>query len=153
MIRFRCRTPVRRATDEPVPRGLVAGGRRRSVLLVVSDFISEPGWTAPLGALAQRHDVVAVANVAAYNWFPARNFVLAAVRDIEREVKIPIYLDFTGALGVAPWKLPTHSSTVLVMSPAGEPLMLKKGRLSDTEVTEIFTLLERLIGDRETANR
>jgi uncharacterized protein (DUF58 family) len=34
--------------------------RRRSVLLVVSDFISEPGWTAPLGALAQRHDVVAV---------------------------------------------------------------------------------------------
>ncbi len=103
--------------------------------------------------LTQSVDVVAVANVAAYNWFPARNFVLAAVRDIEREVKIPIYLDFTGALGVAPWKLPTHSSTVLVMSPAGEPLMLKKGRLSDTEVTEIFTLLERLIGDRETANR
>jgi uncharacterized protein (DUF58 family) len=34
--------------------------RRRSVVLVVSDFISAPGWAQPLGALAQRHDVVAV---------------------------------------------------------------------------------------------
>jgi uncharacterized protein (DUF58 family) len=34
--------------------------KRRNVVLVVSDFISEPGWAAPLGALARRHDVVAV---------------------------------------------------------------------------------------------
>jgi len=34
--------------------------RRRSLLFVVSDFISEPGWVAPLGHLRQRHDVVAV---------------------------------------------------------------------------------------------
>ncbi len=34
--------------------------RRRSVVLVVSDFIAPPGWVEPLGALAQRHDVVAV---------------------------------------------------------------------------------------------
>jgi uncharacterized protein (DUF58 family) len=34
--------------------------KRRSALFVVSDFISEPGWEAPLGRLAQRHDVVAV---------------------------------------------------------------------------------------------
>jgi uncharacterized protein (DUF58 family) len=34
--------------------------RRRSLLFVVSDFISAPGWPAPLGHLAQRHDVVAV---------------------------------------------------------------------------------------------
>jgi uncharacterized protein (DUF58 family) len=34
--------------------------RRRSLVFVVSDFISEPGWSAPLGDLAQRHDVVAV---------------------------------------------------------------------------------------------
>ena len=29
-------------------------------MFVVSDFISEPGWEAPLARLAQRHDVVAV---------------------------------------------------------------------------------------------
>jgi uncharacterized protein (DUF58 family) len=34
--------------------------RRRSTVFVVSDFISEAGWEKPLGALAQRHEVVAV---------------------------------------------------------------------------------------------
>jgi uncharacterized protein (DUF58 family) len=33
---------------------------RRSVLFVVSDFISEPGWEKPLAMLAQRHEIVAV---------------------------------------------------------------------------------------------
>jgi uncharacterized protein (DUF58 family) len=34
--------------------------RRRSLVFVVSDFISEPGWERALGMLAQRHEVVAV---------------------------------------------------------------------------------------------
>jgi uncharacterized protein (DUF58 family) len=34
--------------------------KRRSTVFVVSDFISEAGWEKPLGALAQRHEVVAV---------------------------------------------------------------------------------------------
>ena len=34
--------------------------KRRSLLIIVSDFISEPGWERPLSVLSQRHDVVAV---------------------------------------------------------------------------------------------
>lgn len=34
--------------------------RRRSLVFVVSDFISAPGWQAPLGRLARRHEVLAV---------------------------------------------------------------------------------------------
>jgi uncharacterized protein (DUF58 family) len=34
--------------------------RRRSLVFVVSDFISVPGWEERLGQLAQRHEVVAV---------------------------------------------------------------------------------------------
>lgn len=34
--------------------------RRRSMVFVVSDFISTPGWERPLAQLAQRHDVVVV---------------------------------------------------------------------------------------------
>ena len=34
--------------------------RRRSLVFVVSDFISAPGWEKPLGTLTQRHDVMAV---------------------------------------------------------------------------------------------
>jgi uncharacterized protein (DUF58 family) len=34
--------------------------RRRSLVVIVSDFLSEPGWQSPLGQLAQRHDVVPI---------------------------------------------------------------------------------------------
>jgi uncharacterized protein (DUF58 family) len=34
--------------------------RRRSLVFVVSDFFSVPGWERPLGQLAQRHEIVAV---------------------------------------------------------------------------------------------
>jgi uncharacterized protein (DUF58 family) len=34
--------------------------RRRSLVFVVSDFISAPGWAEPLAHLAQRHEIVAV---------------------------------------------------------------------------------------------
>jgi uncharacterized protein (DUF58 family) len=37
-----------------------AAARRRSLVFVVSDFISAPGWEAPLARLAMRHEVVAV---------------------------------------------------------------------------------------------
>jgi uncharacterized protein (DUF58 family) len=34
--------------------------RRRSLLFVVSDFVSTPGWERPLGLLARRHEVIAI---------------------------------------------------------------------------------------------
>jgi uncharacterized protein (DUF58 family) len=34
--------------------------RRRSLVFVVSDFISVPGWQQPLARLAQRHEVIAI---------------------------------------------------------------------------------------------
>lgn len=34
--------------------------RRRSLIVVVSDFISRPGWERPLRLLTRRHDVVAI---------------------------------------------------------------------------------------------
>ncbi|HLX79606.1 MAG TPA: DUF58 domain-containing protein [Burkholderiales bacterium] len=34
--------------------------RRRSIVFIVSDFFSKPGWAEPLSMLAQRHEVVAV---------------------------------------------------------------------------------------------
>lgn len=34
--------------------------KRRSLVFLISDFISRPGWEKPLAALTQRHDVVAI---------------------------------------------------------------------------------------------
>lgn len=55
-------TPAgRRATDLAALLRHAAGVmRRRAMVFLVSDFICEPGWTEPLGQLAQRHDVLAV---------------------------------------------------------------------------------------------
>lgn len=71
-------TPTGEPSAEPVRRG-VAGrdppgitdlavalraalgiARRRSLVVVISDFITEPGWEGPLGQLARRNDVVAI---------------------------------------------------------------------------------------------
>jgi len=50
-----------RTTDLGLMLGRAAGQiKRRAMVFVVSDFISTPGWAAPLGRLAQRHDVLAV---------------------------------------------------------------------------------------------
>jgi uncharacterized protein (DUF58 family) len=43
-----------------VLRATLGIARRRSVVVVVSDFITEPGWEHPLALLARRHDVVAI---------------------------------------------------------------------------------------------
>ncbi len=48
-------------TDLAVPLHAALGMiRRRSLVVLVSDFISEDGWQRPLRMLAQRHDVVAL---------------------------------------------------------------------------------------------
>jgi hypothetical protein len=41
-------------------RRMLSANRRRSVVFVVSDFISRPGWAESLLALTQRHESVAV---------------------------------------------------------------------------------------------
>lgn len=69
------RTQVLRLTRhllEPPPatgtatdlRGLIHTGlnmiKRRSLVFLISDFLSEPGWERPLPLLCRRHDVVAI---------------------------------------------------------------------------------------------
>jgi uncharacterized protein (DUF58 family) len=54
-------TGGRRTTALAVPlRATLGIARRRSLVVIVSDFISEPGWERPLAQLAARHDVVAL---------------------------------------------------------------------------------------------
>lgn len=57
------RTPLPRAPETDLRQlfeTALRSIRRRSVVVVVSDFLSRPGWEAPLGLLQQRHDVLAV---------------------------------------------------------------------------------------------
>ena len=54
--------PQRRASTDlaQLLTGAAHTVKRRSLLLVVSDFLSAPGWERPLAQLARRHEVVAV---------------------------------------------------------------------------------------------
>jgi uncharacterized protein (DUF58 family) len=58
--------PPREATDHTTTdlavllHAALGLARRRSLLVVVSDFISQPGWERPLSLLTRRHDVVAI---------------------------------------------------------------------------------------------
>ncbi len=55
------RAAGRRPTDLSVPlRAALGLVRRRSLVVLVTDFIGEPGWDRPLGLLARRHDVVPI---------------------------------------------------------------------------------------------
>ncbi|MFI7587695.1 DUF58 domain-containing protein [Spongisporangium articulatum] len=48
-------------TDLAAPLRALSGiARRRSLVVVVSDFTSTPGWERPLGVLSRRHDVLAL---------------------------------------------------------------------------------------------
>ncbi len=92
--------------------------------------------------------VVAVAAVSEWNWFPARNFVLAAVRDLERKIKVPVYLDFSGSLARAPWNLPARNSTVLLVDAGGVPRRTWRGKLSAQDVQALLDELAQLLPPR-----
>jgi hypothetical protein len=113
------------AVNQHVKEALFAAGRERGLLEAVS--------------------VIAVANVSSYNWFPARNFVLAAVRDVEKRFKLPVYLDFTGSLARAPWNLPARSSTVLLLDAKGVPVRTWRGRLSESDVVGLLEQVDLMV--------
>lgn len=52
------RTPF--TSLDPLLEGGLRSIRRRSLIVIVSDFISAPGWERPLAVLNQRHEVLAV---------------------------------------------------------------------------------------------
>jgi len=55
------RLPQSQFTDlKLVLAGALNSIRRRSLVFVISDFISTPGWEKPLSMLAQRHETLAV---------------------------------------------------------------------------------------------
>ena len=45
---------------KPLFEGALNSIKRRSLIFIISDFISEPGWERPLSLLNQRHEVLAI---------------------------------------------------------------------------------------------
>ena len=89
--------------------------------------------------------VVAVASVEGYDWVPVKGFVVSAVKRVELVSGIPVYLDWQGALKRKPWNLTGKGSTVLVLDGAGALLFSRNGALSREEISEVVSLLVKLV--------
>lgn len=90
--------------------------------------------------------VVAVANLEAYDFFPARGFALSAVRGEEKKFGVPILVDLDGTLGSPPWGLPKKTSNVLLLDAEGKLIFRHSGRMKEEEMEAFFGTLGRLIG-------
>jgi hypothetical protein len=90
--------------------------------------------------------VVAVANLKAFNFFPARGIALSYVRDEEKKAGVPILVDLEGTLGKAPWELPTKTSTVVLMDASGAVVYRYSGKMDEAERQAFFNALAGLIG-------
>jgi predicted transcriptional regulator len=60
--------------------------------------------------------VIAVADVSAWNFWPAKGFVQDAIRKEEKKAGHPIYLDWTGTFGEA-FKMNRNASNVVLVGP------------------------------------
>lgn len=96
------------------------------------------------GLLDAAH-VLPVANVAKFDWLPAKQFALAAIRSEEKKAGVPILIDWRGTLSKALWSLPSKSSSVLVLDAEGNIRFQESGRLGDDDIERLFALVETLV--------
>jgi hypothetical protein len=111
--------------NQPLKDALVERGRARGML--------------------DRVRVIAVANIAAYDFFPAREIAMRYVGRLEEKVGVPILLDVDGVLTRPPWSLPADGAAVVVLDGAGRRVLERRGRLSPDDVEATLATLEHLL--------
>jgi hypothetical protein len=90
--------------------------------------------------------VVAVANLEAYDFFPARGIALSHVRAEEKKWGVPILVDLKGTLGQSPWSLPKKTSSVLLLDGGGQVVFRYSGRMKEKDMEAFFEALGELLG-------
>lgn len=88
--------------------------------------------------------VVGVANLAAWNWVPARQFAQMGVADAEKKAGVPVLIDWQGALTRAPVELSAHRSTVLLVYREAV-LFRHAGALGPSDSERFFSVLSAIL--------
>jgi hypothetical protein len=114
-----------RELNRDVKDALITRGRREGLLDAVS--------------------VIAVANIAAYDFFPARDLATAFIKRAEAAAGIPIFLDLHGALLEPPWNLPDDTSSVLLLDRAGRVVWRQSGKLTADETARMLDQLGAMV--------
>jgi hypothetical protein len=89
--------------------------------------------------------VIAVANIQAYAWFPARTFAITFIRQMEQRIGIPILLDLHGALTSPPWNLPGDTGSVILLDADGMIVSQQSGALTAADTERLLAALETLV--------
>jgi uncharacterized YtfJ-like protein len=92
--------------------------------------------------------VLGVAALPELDWFPARSLAEHAVRERQAKVGIPVLIDWKGTLTGGGWQLPSGTSSVVVLDPAGREAFRASGSLDGAQIRQVFTLLEQLVHQR-----
>jgi hypothetical protein len=95
--------------------------------------------------LATAAHVVGVANVASYDFWPARGFVLSAVRELERRESVQLLLDWKRALSEPPLGLPDGRSSVVLLDASGHLVEAWSGAVEGEARERFFSVLARLV--------
>jgi hypothetical protein len=89
--------------------------------------------------------VLGVANVAPYDFWPARAFVLSSIREVERRERVRVLVDWKRALLASPWSLPEEASSVVLLDAEGRWVHAWSGPVQDRALEEFFQVLEQLL--------
>ena len=131
-------------------RSLARTGATRVVVLLHQDRHSadqNPALKEALGQLAGRYadrlQVVALADVGGYDFWPAKGYVKDALRPLSAEGGLTVLCDWKGAVRKA-YNLPARQSAVFVL--AGDELRhLTRGVLSPSATESLIGSIEQLV--------
>ncbi|HEX8950930.1 MAG TPA: YtfJ family protein [Polyangia bacterium] len=90
-----------------------------------------------------RFEFAAVADVAKWNWWPAKKYVLEDLQKIAARENTVLFADWTGALRKA-WGLTAHKSALVLTGADGRVLFAGEGTLSDAQLGALVAELEKL---------
>ena len=88
-------------------------------------------------------EFAAVADVASWNWWPAKRYVLADLQKIAARDNTVLFADWTAALRKA-WGLKAHLSTLVLTAADGKVLFAGEGTLSEAQLTALVAELRKL---------
>lgn len=100
----------------------------------------------PTAAAAGVH-LLAVANVSAFDFFPARGIATRKLRNLEETRHMPILIDWHGDLSRPPWNLPANDSTVVILDAQGQTVFRRSGRLDANARAEVLATVRELVGN------
>jgi hypothetical protein len=89
--------------------------------------------------------ILGVADVSAYDFWPARDFVFSAIRDVEKRDKVQVLLDWKKVLREPPWSLPEGTSSVVLLDAQGHWVHAWSGAVEGAEEEHFFEVLVGLV--------